>query len=96
MNKILKHGAQTDRYWGLPVCVFVCRRHSTEENILVANPYYVLKTTLNSVPLLKTDSGRFWVVDDYYTPKTGSTSSMTRALTRIEYWDRAGGGRNMV
>ena len=39
-----------------------------------------------------------------YKTKTGSTSSVTRAITlilapaliRIEYWDRAGGGRNIV
>ena len=37
-----------------------------------------------------------------YKTKTGSTSSVTLsltlalALTRIEYWDRVGGGRNMV
>ena len=37
-----------------------------------------------------------------YKTKTGSTSSvtlalaLTLALTRIEYWDRAGGGRNIV
>ena len=31
-----------------------------------------------------------------YKTKTGSTSSVTLTLTRIEYWDRAGGGRNIV
>ena len=31
-----------------------------------------------------------------YKTKTGSTSSVTRTLTSIEYWDRAGGGRNIV
>ena len=31
-----------------------------------------------------------------YKTKTGSTSSVTLNLTRFEYWDRAGGGRNMV
>ena len=31
-----------------------------------------------------------------YKTKIGSTSSVTLALTRIEYWDRAGGGRNIV
>ena len=31
-----------------------------------------------------------------YKTKTSSTSSVTLTLTRIEYLDRAGGGRNMV
>ena len=31
-----------------------------------------------------------------YKTKTGSTSSVTLTLTRIEYWDQGGGGRNIV
>ena len=31
-----------------------------------------------------------------YKTNTGSTSSVTLTLTRIEYWDRAGGGRNII
>ena len=30
-----------------------------------------------------------------YKTKTGSTSSVTLTLIKIEYWDRAGGGRNI-
>ena len=30
-----------------------------------------------------------------YKTKTGSTSSVTLALIKTEYWDRAGGGRNI-
>ena len=31
-----------------------------------------------------------------YKTMTGSTSSVTLALTTIEYWEQAGGGRNIV
>ena len=31
-----------------------------------------------------------------YKTKTSSTSSVTLTLTKIEYWDRAGGVRNIV
>ena len=31
-----------------------------------------------------------------YKTKTGSTSSVTLALTKIEYWNQASGGRNIV
>ena len=30
-----------------------------------------------------------------YKTKTGSTSSVTLTLIKIEYWDRAGGGGNI-